>query len=439
MSFARFMMQEFALRKWWILLVAGSVVVGCAGGTGDIGSTTGGSGSSGSSGSTGAPTRSVPTVNFPSGMADVRVVFLTGQNRRVPGSLYAKINNVRFSNSPVDIIPTDFTGSLDGLNLHLDGYGVHKYSFGQALPTGVNSKTYTSLSFDVWNMYEEQLNGSLLEVFSGLFPIKDIPVTMPILSGRQTTLAVYLNNASLSLNAGLTPVFDEFEFNFDNLLDINPTIEGSLSDMISFDISSVASRPSMAGGGFAGKFMVSGDGYGLGQGFGFDGSFDLFSPNFIESGVITDQVQLPDGVAPGTYTVLEPDPQVIPPAVVRITSLQGSWRDVGSVVTNLGTSSMIIFPTTKAGGTQTAVLLTRSGSTITGLYFGNATITSNGGSVTLWPVDQAAIAEGSRTGAFTGTFSNLTKVGGVTKDGDYALTGAPGGVPDTGVFVIYAQ
>ncbi len=431
--------MEFALRKWWILLVAGSVVAGCAGGTGDLtGSTTGGSGSTGSSGSTGTPTRSVPTLSFPSDLADVRVVFLTGQNRRVPGSIYAKINNVRFINSVVDIIPTDFTGSLDGLNLHLDGYGVHKYSFGQALPAGTDSKTYTSLAFDVWNMYEEQLDGSLIEVFSGLFPIADIPVDFPILKGRQTSLYVYLNNASLGLTPGLNPVFDRNEFDFDNLIDLNGEITGSLSDMISFDISSVASRPNMNGGGPADKFMLTGDGFGLGQGFLNDGSFDLFSPNFIESGVLTNQVQLPDGVAPGTYTVLEPDPQVVPPAVVRITSLQGSWRDVGNVVSNLGTSSMIIFPTTGTGQDM-AVVINRSGSTITGLWFGNATITNNGGTVDLWPVDQAATPEGSRTGGFSGTFSNLTKVGNVTKDGDYTLTGAPNGLSSTGVFVVYAK
>lgn len=440
-------MQDFALKKWWIPFVAGAVVVGCAGGVGTgttgstTGSTTGGTTATGgtTSTTTGAPTRSVPTVNLPSTQADVRVAILSGQGRRIPGSLYAQLNGIRLRIGGTDIIPSEFSGSTDGVNVQLDGFTTNKYSFAQNLGTSLG-KNYQFLSMDMTKMFEEQLSGSLSEVFSGAFPINDIPVNVPVIPGRESTVQVFLNNASLGFDFFFgQPTFDQSEFNFENGLTGTNRIPGFLSDMIAFDISGVSTRPALSQGGVADKFMLSGDALGISRNANFDGSFDLFSPNFVESGVVTNPVVLPDGTAPGTYNVLEPDPSVIPPAVVRITALQGSWRNVNSVVTNLGNSGLLVFPTTRAGEDHMAVAYVRSGSTFTQLYFGSATVTSTGGTVNLWPVSQANLPEGSRSGGFTGTFSNLTKVGAVTKDGDYTLTGAPSGLPATGVFAVYTR
>lgn len=439
-------MQDFALKKCWILFVAGAVVVGCAGGVGDVsgtsggvttGSTTGTTGTTGTTSTTGT-TRSVPTVASPSDQADVRVSFLSGQGRRIPGSLYAQANQIRLRIGGTDIIPSEFSGSTDGVNLQLDGYTTNKFGFAQSMG-GSAGKDYQFLSFNVTKMFQEEFDGSLTEIFNGAFGINNIPVNVPVRPGRQSTVQVFFNNAAMGFDFFFdVPTFDQDEFNFENALDGTNRIQGFMSDMVAFDISSVASKPGMSAGGSADKFLLSGDAMGLGRSANFDGSFDLFSPNFVESGVTTNPVQLPDGTAPGTYNVLEPDPSVIPPDVVRIVALQGTWRDVNSVITNLGTSGILIFPTSRPGEPDMAVAYTRSGSTFTGLWFGNATVTSTGGSVTLWPVDQAATAEGSRTGGFTGTFSNLTKVNGKTKDGDFALTGAPSGLPSTGVFAIFA-
>ncbi|MFM9871945.1 MAG: hypothetical protein ACKVQS_00605 [Fimbriimonadaceae bacterium] len=424
-----------------MLFVAGALVVGCAGGVGNLSSTTGGTTTGTTTGGTGttATTRSVPSVALPSTTAEVRLSFLSGQGRRLPGSLSAQLRVIRLRIGGTDIIPTNFNGSTDGVNVQLDGFTTNKYGFSQDLGGSAN-KDYQFLSFDITKMYQEEFDGSFTQLFDGSFPVENLPVNVPLLPGRQTTMNVYLNNAAVGFsNIFGEPTFDVNEFNLENALTGANRIEGFLSDMVSFDISGVGSRPNMNSGGAADKFMISGDSLGIGRSAGFDGSFDLFSPNFVESGVTTNPVQLPDGVAPGTYNVLEPDPSVIPPAIVRITALQGTWRDVNSVITNLGTTGMIVFPTTRAGEEDMAIAYVRSGSQITNLYFGKATVTANGGTTTLWPIDQLAIAEGSRTGGFTGTFANLTKVGGVTKDGDYTLTGAPGALGATGVFAVYTK
>lgn len=429
------------MKKWWILFVAGALVVGCAGGVGNLSSTTGGTTTGttgGSTGTTGA-TRSVPSVNLPSTSAEVRISFLSGQGRRLPGSLSAQLRVIRLRIGGTDIIPSLFNGTTDGVNVQLDGFTTNKYGFTQDLGAA-GSKNYQFLSFDITKMYEEQFDGSYTELFSGSFPIENLPVNMPLIPGRQSTINVYLNNAAVGFsNIFNEPSFDLNEFNLENALTGSNRIEGFLSDMVAFDISAVGTRPNMDSGGAADKFMISGDSMGIARSAGFDGSFDLFSPNFVESGVTTNPVQLPDGVAPGTYNVLEPDPSVIPPAIVRITALQGTWRDVNSVITNLGTTGMIVFPTTRVGEEDMAIAYVRTGSQVTGMWFGKATITANGGTTTMWPIDQITVAEGSRTGGFTGTFSNLTKVGGVTKDGDFTLTGAPAELGSTGVFAVYTN
>jgi hypothetical protein len=431
-------MQEFALKKWWILFAASAVVVGCAGGVGSTSSTTGGAGTgttgTGTTGTTGLPTRSVPLVNLPNTLAEVRVSFLSGQGRRAPGSQFAKLNFLRMRIGGNDIIPTEFNGSTDGINVQLDGFTTNKYGFGQSITA---TKTYQLMNFDVTNMYEEQLDGTLSQLFAGSFPITNIPVNAPVVPGRQTNINIYLNNASLTFdNTFQQPAFDVSEFNLENGLTGSNRIQGFLSDMVAFDISGVATRPGMNSGGSADKFMLSGDSLGLARSVGFDGSFDLFSPNFVESGVLTNPVILPDGTAPGTYNVLEPDPSVIPPAITRITALQGTWRNVNDIVTNLGTSGILIFPTTRAGQPHMAVAYTRSGSTINGLWFGNATLAGNSGTVQMWPVSQANVVEASRTGGFTGTLTVVTSSGGKVVDGDFALTGAPSGLSAAGTFAI---
>ncbi|MDI9637358.1 hypothetical protein QPK87_10555 [Kamptonema cortianum] len=426
------------MRKWWILFLAATVVVGCAG-TGSQAGTTGGS-TTGTT--TGTPGRSVPTITFPTAYSDVRVVFLSGQGRRAPGSQYAKLNNIRFANTELDQIPNKFEGSTHGTNIKLDGFTVNKYSFTHLLTAGNPGTLYDKLRIELWAMSEETFGGVINQVWNGpVVTLPDVPVAMPIVPGRQSTVTVYLNDAGLFFD-GTNPVFNQTFFNQDNLLDINSEITGFLSDMVAFPLTGVANRPLMDSGAVADKLLVSGDSLGLGSGSGGTDSFDLYSPNFIESGVITNPITIPGGggpggTTPGTYTVLEPDPSVIPPTVVHISALQGTWRMFNDTISNVGTQAMIIFPTTKAGGQHQVVLFKMSGSTITDLWFGTATLTGNTGTFTVASVDQ--IDNGTMNNAATGTLTGVTFSNSIVKDGDYAIATPPAGFPFTanGTFAVY--
>lgn len=426
------------MKKWLLLFVAGAIVVGCSGGTGLAGTTGGAGGTAGGTGTTGTPPRSVPTITLATTYTDARIVFLSGQGRRSPGSQYAKLNNIRFTNAATDQIPTTFNGSLDGTNLKLDGYSVTKFGFTQD-PFAATSLLYSNLNIEVWNMYEEAVNGIRNEVFSGAFPIPAIPVRMPLVPGRQLTIQMYLNDASLYHDPVNDVVFDQAVFNTENGLDTNPYLQAFFSDMVSFPLTGVTNKPLMASGGTADKFMVSGDAKGIARGVGGAGSFDLFSPNFVESGVLTNPVPLPDGTLPGSYTVLEPDPSVIPPTIVNISALQGSWHDYAEMISNVGSQALIIFPTTNANGLHTAVMIKRSGSTITDLWFGRATLNNGNtpGTLELWSVDQ--VTAGTENNKATGVLTNVTFADSVLKDGDYTIASPPAGFPFTasGTFAVF--
>ncbi len=428
------------MKKWLLFIAAGVIVVGCTGGNG-IGTTTGGAGGT-TTGTTGTPPRSVPAVAMDTTATDVRIVFLSGQGRRSPGSQYVKFNNIRFHNALTDRIPTVFNGSLDGTNIKLDGFSVNKYSFAQE-GAAAGSLLYANLSMTIWKMYEEGLSGNLIERFSGGFDVPVIPVQMPLVPGRQLSVQMFLNDAALWWDAGTGINWDQAAFDADNGINGgNPSLRARFSDMVAFDVSNIGVKPSMNSGPDAEKFLVSGDGFGLARGAGTVGSFDLFSPNFIESGVITNPVTLggpPGSSAPGTYTVLEPDPSVIPPTVVNIAALQGAWRNYAETISNVGTQALIIFPTTNPTQVHTAVMVKRNGAVITDLWYGRAVLGngSNPGALELWSVDQ--IDNATENNKAIGTLTNVTFVGGVVKDGDFTITTTPGGFPFTGsgTFAIY--
>lgn len=429
------------MRKWWIFFAAGAVVVGCAGGSG-LGTGTTGSGATTGGATTGGTTgavRSVPRVELPGDASDVRVVYLSGQQRRAAGSQYAKLNNIRLATGDVDQIPGSVQGTLDGVNVKLDGYTVNKYAFGHTLPTGIQAARYTQLRSEVWRLVEELPSGAFDTLFTGSFTLPNIPVSVPLARGRQSTVQVFLNDAAL-FHDGNNLIFDETLFNEDNFLDVEPAINGYFSDMVSFDLSGVPAgeRPQMQSGGNATKLMLTGDAWGVANGVGTVGSFDIINPGFIESGVLTNPVVLPDGTAPGTYTVLEPDPSVIPPTVVQISALQGLWRDSNEVLKNLSANNMVIFPTTRANGQHQVVAWKRSGSSITKIWIGRATLTgTTSGTVELWSADQ--LDNGTETGKVTGTLTNFTVVGGVIKDGDFTFTTPPTGFVGSGSFAVFAK
>jgi hypothetical protein len=80
-------------------------------------------------------------------------------------------------------------------------------------------------------------------------------------------------------------------------------------------------------------------------------------------------VGLPPGVTsastPGTYSLFQPDPSNPDPASnVRITSMQGIWRDYTRMFLNMGTTTDfgVSFPSSEDGDTQDIILINQTAS-----------------------------------------------------------------------------
>lgn len=372
------------------------------------------------------------------------MLFLGGQGRRSPGSQYAVVNNIRLSNGVLDIIPTTFQGSSDGVRVQLDAYQVNRFNFSQDIPSNVASKSYFEYPLEIWSMAEEDINGAINTVYPGPPVVVDPPldVRVTLMRGRQTSVPVKLNNGSLSWDSTNQVVFDRAAFEADNYDPAQLRIQGVFTDMIAFDISSMAagSRPTLVNGNPATMVMFSGDLIGASAGFGSIGTFNFFGSTFIEEGTITQPVNLGGNVAPGSYNAYEPDPSVIPPATGFVQFLQGPWRAHTEVLTNMASQNALVIPATNPGGIHQVVLFNRAGNgTISALWHGTVTFNAQltGGTITVWSVDQ--LDNQTQASAATGTLSNLRASQGLPIDGDYTFTSTPAGFPfaTSGSFAVY--
>lgn len=424
------------MRKWWIAFVAGAIVVGCAGGSG--GSQSGSTGTGVTTGATTSGTtgtvRVVPDVVLPTQLASVKVLFLSGQGRRSPGSQYAQLNNIHMNNGGLTEIPSSVQGSLEGVGVKLDGYSVNTYNFTQAITDPYED--YSAITMDVASMKEEDFNGDLNTIFNGpAVSLPSLPISARIAKGRTTTVQLYMNNAALFFQGGVQ--FSQADWDIDNLVNGATSVQGFFSDAIGFDISSVIPRPAMKSGPAAQRILLTGDSTALASGSGTDGSVDLYSTAFVESGVLTNPVLVGDQIAPGTYNILEPDPSAIPPSAPRILALQGNWVDYKDVVKNGGNEIFLVIP--GANNNAQCILFKRNNAgNITACWVGRATINAQGvGTFELWSVDQ--VDDNTENNKATGTFGNVTLQGTRIKDGDFTISSPPSGFPfkGTGVFVVY--
>lgn len=429
--------RELALKKWLIAFVAGAIVVGCNGGNGGIiGST--GSTSGGSTGSTGS--RQLATVNLPSRNAQANIVILSGQGRRSSGDNHVTLNVFRWGNGLIDVVPTVFQGSLAGIQCNLGGYSVNNASFTQDLGTGVAAKHFSQLYMEAWDWGIEDQFGNVFSLYNGLpVALPAMPIDATLVPGRQTTVQVYINDASLSFDPGPPGqiLFDQNGWNNENLPGGITAVPGFLSDFVTFDMTPMAAadRPSMSLGGSADKAMFSGDQMGLGKGFNSVGSFDLFSPNFVEAGTLTAPITIAGQPAPGTYNVYEPDPRGTPPTATLIAALQGYWRSYTEVLSDVPDFTMMVLPTTKANGQHQVVAFNKSGAGVSALWFGTATMSGSTGTVSLHPIKEI----GAPTTNATGSLGTFTMVNGVPADGKFTITTVPTGwpFPTTGDFVVF--
>ena len=374
--------------------------------------------------------------------SQVKILYLSGLGRRLPGSQFAELANIRLKNGELDQIPTDITGSVKGVNLKLDGFSTNTFAFNE--PTTGPSESYTSLSMFLNEIREEDFNGNLNPVFSGpAILLPDMPIAAELRPGRTTTVQIYLNNGSLFYDDILDEVvFDQDAWDQDNLIDGATAVPGKFSDAVSFSLGGVGLRPAMEAGGTADRVLMTGDSIGLGQGSVVDGSFDLYSPQFVESG----SLNLPDLLAgnptgqplPGTYTVLEPNTTPFDPDAPDLPALQGTWYDFNDVVSNVGTDIMFIIPSSDGDNIHQVALVKRSSTgVIQALWIGRVELDGTTGTFTVWSVDQ--IDDNTENNPATGTLSNVTIEGTRIADGDWNVTNTPTGFPfeTSGVFVVY--
>ncbi|MBS1709800.1 MAG: hypothetical protein JSS65_13895 [Armatimonadetes bacterium] len=432
------------MRKWLIAFVAGAVVVGCTGGNGGIiggsSGTTAGT-TSGSTGTTGGNSRQIATVSLPSRAAQANIVILSGQGRRSSGDNHATFNIFRWGQGQLNIVPTVFQGSLSGIDCNLGLPSMNNTVFTEDLGEGVAAKSFTTLLMEVWDYAVEDQFGNVVSQYAahGGLPVSlpNLPINATLVAGRQTTIQTYLNDSSISM-AGPNIVFDQAGWNNDNLPGGLTALPGFLSDFVSFDLTPMApsERPNMQLGGAADKAMFTGDQTGLALGTNSVGSFDLYSTSFVESGVLTPPKVLGGAPAPGTYNVLEPDPRGTPPTAALVAAVQGIWRPYTDVLTNVPAFTMLILPTTNANGQHQVVAFNKSGTGVSALWYGTATLSgTSSGTVTLHPIKEL----GAPTTTATGTLGTFTVSGGIVVDGKFTMSAPPSGwpFPATGDFVVF--
>lgn len=407
-------------------------MVGC-GGAGD-----GGGGTTG--GGPGGGTGGAFSVNLPAS-TDVQVLYLSGDNRRSPGSQYVELGLIRLLNSDTDFIPPTQSGSP--IRLQLDGYSINSYNFAVTLPTGTPFKTYNMFPLRIDRVLEEDAAGDLTQVFLGPFEtVPALDVDFTLFPGRQVSLAVYLNNGNTFVD-GTGFNFDRTEFERENYDPIDMRMNSFLSDFVAFDISSMAAsaRPQMNNGAPAQKVFFSGDAIAMSAGVDTAGSFNMLFPATIDDGIIRNPIDLGGNRTPGAYTVVESDPRD-PLGLGTITSLQGRWKDYTEVLNNTPDNALIVFPNSRRDLTMNAVLVRKAGGTVTALWQGVVRWdgVSTSAEVEVWSVDQIRSTDPAVNPA-VGTVTVTVGTADQPSSGSYSFTTPPAGFPfaTTGSFLVFAR
>lgn len=440
-------------------------VAGCGGGNGK--------GTSGTGGNVVANGDSIATPNLPTTAGLLYVYYITGQGR-AQGDITANVATAQLngpSGTLLDPLPRP-------LNVQLNQYSMNSQVVDVPL-SGINSYTYNEFDLNVASLQIQAADGSLgspitgpngtyfinptnggeqlVTGSSGAFAAK-----VGIFPGRQTTLQVFLNDASINLDP--TAAFYQFNRNIflaNNTTPSNSNITGFLSDYVMFDITNVANRPhvfdtSGNNTGMATQVYFSGEdsryGASLATPTGSNSTpITLYVPNTTNgyfAGTIKGPNSLPPpptGVTPitqgGTYTLRDPDPRDITGGS-SVTSLQGIFRPYTTVFNNLGTFEVIAMPHTADDNNQDLVVLVRNAAgAITNMYYGVADL--SGLTFTVYPI--ANIETGDVSGAISGTLSGLVDKNGASTSvpanvrfGRYSFTGSlPTGFKTTGRFLVF--
>ncbi len=445
------------MRKWALILSALSVaLVGCElNGRGDGGAGGGGGGGGGVTLSSANTT----LLNTP---GRIETTYNTGQGR-APGSPTAVVNRVRFVD---DVFPVgDTRNNVETLltpprNLLLDGYSSQLVAVNAPMTNlgfsgPLNGRLFDTFRLDVDHLLIELAGGGFQTVNgpggqAAVFELFDANVLA--LAGRMTSIQIFLDDAMLNFD-GTDIVFDRALFEAANLTDDgngNMIIMGHIGDYIAFDISSVASKPTMTNSAAATMVWFSGDGIALSGDVGTGAEYmEVLTPLSppIE-GLFNPPAPLPGGSAPGTYTLRQVDPRDLS-SLARITALTGTWKPyvdsnpAKSPFLNLGTLEAFAFPQSLDDTKFDLVVVSRSlGGTITNMYFGQANLDTN--TFSIWPIAQ--VDDGDGANEVSGFISGLLDRNGSTpasarhaRSGNLTITagGVPSGFTTTMRFIVY--
>jgi hypothetical protein len=423
------------LKNWIGALLIGALVVGCSGGDLGAGTNGGGGGSTGGDGG-----RGIPTVNLGSS-AQVQVLYLSGQGRRAPGSQIAVFKNIKVSNSVTDFAPTAQQGSFAPVRVQLDGYTINQHTFTYTLaPRSI--KTFTQFPLEIAQIDEENVGGGTTTLFSGP-PVLIRPffnINLPLFSGRQTTLTVNVNDAMIQYDSVNGVAFNRTQFENENYSPGENRINGTLSDMVAFDVSGMPAneRPKLLNGQVADMVHFSGDLIGISKGFDVPGTFNLLNPAVIDSGLVKRPVTLPGREAPGTYSVQEPDPRDPFGGGSKITAMAGFYRPYTEVLSNIGDFAMVVIPNSRLGADNQVVMFSRDGAgKIKAMFQGVARFSgASSGTIEVWSIDQ--LPAGTANNLVSGTL-NFAKADGIVRSGTFTFQDPPAGFkfPTTGGFVVF--
>jgi hypothetical protein len=333
-------------------------------------------------------------------------------------------------NGSADVVPGGATGSK--LQFALDGYTPNSVDFSLEVDPGLPWKAFTQLPVRVDRMFIERAGGTLDSVYGG--PSVEFtpyfPLDATLYAGRSTSVAVKLNDGSLTLTP-TGPALDRTVFEQENLDPVEGEIQSFLSDFVSFDISNVPAgeRPLLNNGSTAATIHFSGDNVGLSNGFDTADSFNMLFANLTapDTGKIVRPVPLGDTVSPGTWTLLEPDPRD-PLLLPQITSLLGTWRPHTEVLRNVPEVAMLILPNSRRTGARTIVLFRTQGGRITSLWHGTAQFSAETGTHNIEVFPIRGIREADVTGSITGTLTVNKLSSGLAKSGTFTLASAPAGI-----------
>lgn len=441
------------MKKLFIFACMAALLAGCGGGDGD--GTVGGGSNGGSNGGGGSSI--YPTFNLGAGGV-VQTTFLSGMGRTLPRgasqSQTAVIRNVRFQNSQFDYIPTGENNVLQEMNVQLDGYTINAQAFGVQFPVGSSGLQYAQYLLEVKQFIERQ-NGSI----SNSTPADSVAWQAPasfdsdvrVFPGRVSNFTVRLDDSMLQYNFGDDSIFwDNAAFVTANYNPIYNKMISQFADYLAFDISNISSPPQLHGDNQnADRVYFSGDGYGFSHGMGASSVFELLDPINVQNGKVTQGPPIgpPGSEISGANLFILDDTG---PALTRFTSIIGTWKPYNEAISATTSTVAFALPTSRetnaiqANARQQFVVYTTSGGHVSNLWYGsvfyNVGGNPNNNIFKLYPVD--TIDDAVPANEVQGTLTNLVKVNGTVRRGDWQVTGTPNGLwpfPTSGGFGVYRR